>query len=95
MAHTRRLDDIDLIEMELDIEKKTDLINSIGVVATKVRNLAERLNDESETYFTLKAIDHFLRFIIADTASGLAVTKEALPRVKKEVDANNSDSIPK
>lgn len=95
MAHTRKLDDIDLIEMELDIKKKTDLINSIGSVATKVRNLAERLNDDSETYFTLKAIDHFLRFIIADTASGLAVTKEALPRVKKEVDANNSEAVPK
>ena len=95
MAHTRKLDDIDLIEMELDIKKKTDLINSIGAVATKVRNLAERLNDDSETYFTLKAIDHFLRFIIAGTASGLAVTKEALPRVKKEVDANNSEAVPK
>lgn len=89
MAHTRKLDDIDLIELEIEIDKKTHLIESIGSVARKVRNLAERLNDDSETFFTLRSIDHFLRFLVANTAGEIAAIKESLPRVRKEVDENN------
>lgn len=89
MAHTRKLDDIDLIELEIEIEKKSHLIESIKSVARKVRNLTERLHDDSETYFTLQAIDHFLRFLIANMAGEIAAIKESLPRVRKEVDENN------
>lgn len=89
MAHTRKLDDIDLIELELEIKKKTDLIKTIGEATTKVWHLADRMNDDSETYFTLRAIDHFLRFLIANMAGEIAAIKESLPRVRKEVDENN------